>query len=254
MWFCLQCSGLPSALMLWTLFIPTCARTSASPTLSVNWPVSVVLNTQLKCQFNDVPLQNPCFWRLIMFESCLSVCDVFYHGMSWSDITPKCVVSGHQTSAESWGTGRAVARIPRVRGGGTHRSGQGAFGNVSRTSATFTWTMCQILIINNPCCDGVICVLLYAQRQLPAVSCWRGRLMNIKTELVYRYMFKMKACSHKCKYCMRFICTNQWVKHSEIKWFTPVTMMHKQLSATLVKQNVHVKEVQIFVFTMVIIK
>ena len=27
-----------------------------------------------------------------------------------------------QTSAESWGTGRAVARIPRVRGGGTHRS------------------------------------------------------------------------------------------------------------------------------------
>ena len=29
--------------------------------------------------------------------------------------------AGHQTSAESWGTGRAVARIPRVRGGGTHR-------------------------------------------------------------------------------------------------------------------------------------
>ena len=40
-------------------------------------------------------------------------------------------VAGHQTSAESWGTGRAVARIPRVRGGGTHRSGQAAFGNVS---------------------------------------------------------------------------------------------------------------------------
>ncbi len=38
--------------------------------------------------------------------------------------------AGHQTSAESWGTGRAVARIPRVAGGGTHRSGQGAFGNV----------------------------------------------------------------------------------------------------------------------------
>ncbi|KAG7264426.1 hypothetical protein CRUP_022493 [Coryphaenoides rupestris] len=28
-------------------------------------------------------------------------------------------LAGHQTSAESWGTGRAVARIPRVRGGGT---------------------------------------------------------------------------------------------------------------------------------------
>ncbi|KAF8355197.1 hypothetical protein PRIPAC_96820 [Pristionchus pacificus] len=38
--------------------------------------------------------------------------------------------AGHQTSAESWGTGRAVARIPRVRGGGTYRSGQGAFGNM----------------------------------------------------------------------------------------------------------------------------
>ena len=35
-------------------------------------------------------------------------------------------LAGHQTSAESWGTGRAVARIPRVGGGGTHRSGQGA--------------------------------------------------------------------------------------------------------------------------------
>ena len=30
----------------------------------------------------------------------------------------------HQTSSESWGTGRAVARIPRVGGKRTHRSGQ----------------------------------------------------------------------------------------------------------------------------------
>ena len=39
--------------------------------------------------------------------------------------------AGTQTSAASWGTGRAVARIPRVPGGGTHRAGQGAFGNIS---------------------------------------------------------------------------------------------------------------------------
>ncbi len=39
--------------------------------------------------------------------------------------------AGTQSSAESWGTGRAVARIPRVPGGGTHRAGQGAFGNIS---------------------------------------------------------------------------------------------------------------------------
>jgi large subunit ribosomal protein L4e len=40
--------------------------------------------------------------------------------------------SGMQHSAESWGTGRAVARIPRVSGGGTSRAGQAAFGNMCR--------------------------------------------------------------------------------------------------------------------------
>jgi len=45
--------------------------------------------------------------------------------------------AGHMTSAESWGTGRAVARIPRVSGGGTHRSGQGAFGNMCRGGHMF---------------------------------------------------------------------------------------------------------------------
>ncbi|XP_064646806.1 large ribosomal subunit protein uL4-like isoform X1 [Lineus longissimus] len=50
------------------------------------------------------------------------------------------VQAGHQTSAESWGTGRAVARIPRVRGGGTHRSGQGAFGNMCRGGRMFAPT------------------------------------------------------------------------------------------------------------------
>lgn len=54
----------------------------------------------------------------------------------------QCLVCfiGHQTSAESWGTGRAVARIPRVRGGGTHRSGQGAFGNMCRGGRMFAPT------------------------------------------------------------------------------------------------------------------
>jgi len=50
------------------------------------------------------------------------------------------VDAGHQTSAESWGTGRAVARIPRARGGGTHRSGQGAFGNMCRGGHMFAPT------------------------------------------------------------------------------------------------------------------
>jgi large subunit ribosomal protein L4e len=49
-------------------------------------------------------------------------------------------LAGHKYSAESWGTGRAVARIPRVSGGGTHRSGQGAFGNMCRGGRMFAPT------------------------------------------------------------------------------------------------------------------
>lgn len=46
-------------------------------------------------------------------------------------------MAGHEHSAESWGTGRAVARIPRISGSGTHRSGQGAFGNMCRKGRMF---------------------------------------------------------------------------------------------------------------------
>jgi large subunit ribosomal protein L4e len=45
--------------------------------------------------------------------------------------------AGHIHSAESWGTGRAVARIPRIGGSGTSRSGQGAFGNMCRKGGMF---------------------------------------------------------------------------------------------------------------------
>jgi len=48
--------------------------------------------------------------------------------------------AGHQTSAQSWGTGRAVSRIPRVQGGGTQRSGQAAFGNMCRGGRMFAPT------------------------------------------------------------------------------------------------------------------
>merc|ERR1719333_1178838 len=47
---------------------------------------------------------------------------------------------GHDTAAASWGTGRAVSRIPRVGGSGTHRSGQGAFGNMCRKGRMFAPT------------------------------------------------------------------------------------------------------------------
>ena len=45
--------------------------------------------------------------------------------------------SGMKTSASSWGTGRAVARVPRVPGSGTHRSGQGAIANFCRGGRIF---------------------------------------------------------------------------------------------------------------------
>jgi large subunit ribosomal protein L4e len=48
--------------------------------------------------------------------------------------------AGMQSSARSWGTGRAVSRIPRVPGGGTHRAGQGAFGNMCRGGRMFAPT------------------------------------------------------------------------------------------------------------------
>lgn len=48
--------------------------------------------------------------------------------------------AGVQCSAASWGTGRAVARIPRVRGSGTQRASQGAYGNMCRGGHMFNPT------------------------------------------------------------------------------------------------------------------
>jgi large subunit ribosomal protein L4e len=70
------------------------------------------------------------------------IISVIHNEVAKNKRQPFCVNvdAGHQTSAESWGTGRAVARIPRVRGGGTHRSGQGAFGNMCRGGRMFAPT------------------------------------------------------------------------------------------------------------------
>lgn len=78
----------------------------------------------------------------LQISSSLIGVDVELSPKSWlnSLLTPPISITGHQTSAESWGTGRAVARIPRVRGGGTHRSGQGAFGNMCRGGRMFAPT------------------------------------------------------------------------------------------------------------------
>lgn len=46
-------------------------------------------------------------------------------------------LAGHKYAAASWGTGRAVARIPRVSASGTNAGGAGAFGNQCRGGRMF---------------------------------------------------------------------------------------------------------------------
>ncbi|KAE8540441.1 hypothetical protein D1P53_003387 [Cryptococcus gattii VGV] len=84
--------------------------------------------------------------------------------------------AGHQTSAESWGTGRAVARIPRVGGGGTQRSGQAAFGNMCRGGRMFaptkTWRKWHVKVNQNQRRYAVASAL--AASALPSLVLARG--------------------------------------------------------------------------------
>merc|ERR1712115_503895 len=100
---------------------------------------------------------------------------------------PYCVSepAGHQTSAESWGTGRAVARIPRVRGGGTHRSGQGAYGNMCRSGRMFaptkTWRKWHRRV-NRKMRRYAICSAVAASA-LPALLMARGHKVDKVAEV-----------------------------------------------------------------------
>merc|ERR1711924_273082 len=88
--------------------------------------------------------------------------------------------AGMQTSAESWGTGRAVARIPRVPGGGTHRAGQAAFGNMCRGGRMFnptkTWRKWHRKINTNQKRYAVCSAL--AASALPSLVMARGHKVD----------------------------------------------------------------------------
>lgn len=90
------------------------------------------------------------------------------------------ILLGHQTSAESWGTGRAVARIPRVRGGGTHRSGQGAFGNMCRGGRMFgpirVWRRWHRKVNRNQRRYAVVSAI--AASGVPAIVMSKGHVIN----------------------------------------------------------------------------
>lgn len=115
------------------------------------------------------------------------IVDFVHYNMRLNTRQPYAVskLAGHQTSAESWGTGRAVARIPRVRGGGTHRSGQGAFGNMCRGGRMFaptkTWRRWHRKInINQK--RYAICSAI-AATGIPALVMSKGHLINDVAEV-----------------------------------------------------------------------
>jgi large subunit ribosomal protein L4e len=89
-------------------------------------------------------------------------------------------VAGHQHSAESWGTGRAVSRIPRVAGSGTRRSAQGAFGNMCRKGRMFaptkTWRKWHRRVNQNQRRFAVSSAL--AASALPALVTARGHRIS----------------------------------------------------------------------------
>jgi len=93
--------------------------------------------------------------------------------------------AGKQVSASSWGTGRAVARIPRVGGGGTSRSGQGAFGNMCRGGRMFaptkTWRKWHRKINNTQKRYAVTSAL--AASAVPALVMARGHRIDDVPEI-----------------------------------------------------------------------
>jgi len=93
--------------------------------------------------------------------------------------------AGHQTSAESWGTGRAVARIPRVSGGGTHRAGQGAFGNMCRGGRMFaptkTWRRWHVKVNVNQRRYALVSAL--AASAIPSLVLARGHRISEVAEV-----------------------------------------------------------------------
>ncbi len=80
----------------------------------------------------------------------------------------------------SWGTGRAVARIPRVPGGGTSRAGQGAFGNMCRGGRMFApnkiWRRWHRKISTNQRRYAVVSAL--AASAVPALVMARGHKID----------------------------------------------------------------------------
>jgi len=105
--------------------------------------------------------------------------------------------AGMQQSAISWGTGRAVSRIPRICGGGTHRSGQGAFGNQCRGGRMFNptkqWRKWTAKTNNNERRVAVCSAL--AASSVPALLMARGHRVSSIQEVPLVVANEMEAMS-----------------------------------------------------------
>lgn len=89
-------------------------------------------------------------------------------------------LAGMQHSAESWGTGRAMARVPRVKGSGTRRAGQGAFANFCRkgrmahpTKTTRRWQRKTPLNLRR-----MVCAMSVAATAVPEIVEGRGHRIS----------------------------------------------------------------------------
>jgi len=109
-------------------------------TADVARPYVSVQHSNIKKKAKKLP--QICFPPVFMSPIRVNIVKFVHGGMAKNSRQPYAVFvdAGHQHSAESWGTGRAVSRIPRVSGGGTSRAGQGAFGNMCRSGRMFAPT------------------------------------------------------------------------------------------------------------------
>jgi len=94
-------------------------------------------------------------------------------------------LAGQQHSAESWGTGRAVSRVPRVKGGGTSGAGQATFGNMCRGARMYnptrTWRKWHRKINTNQKRYAVASAL--AATALPSLVMARGHSVSEVAEI-----------------------------------------------------------------------
>merc|ERR1719295_2536327 len=119
---------------------------------------------------------------------------------------PRGLRAGHQVAAKSWGTGRAVSRVPRVKGGGTHRAGQGAYAGMCRGGRMFSptkvWRKWHRKMNTNQKRYAVCSAV--AASAVPALVAARGhRIDNVaEIPLVLENDFQKPRKTRVVKYCL----------------------------------------------------